>query len=507
MRLGALACLCAAVLGACGARSGLPGGEQAGAQAGASPGVAGTQPQVGTGGKSAGGGKAGQPASGGVGVAGAFGGNAAAGVSAGGATAGAGLGGGGAGGVAGCGGGSGEVCNGLDDDCDGEIDEDLPLEVVEGPIAVRDHEGRTDVGLDVDCVSCGWAWHPQLVMPGGELGVVWYLGIWGGDEQPSGFFRRLSWQLEPQGSVRSLGPQYVMSMLARATTGTGADLLAFVERVNHSDVPSFGRLNADFEPVASVQLPGCSSASYGGLLGPLAPGLVGCASVGVVHAFSVDNDGQQVLAHEQHDLRLPGETMTDLGGRPVAALKGSSGLLAVPIRPGAFYTPMQLWTRQVSAQGAPLADGLRQDLGGQKGLQLEGLFAAPDGYLLFGDDRRSGEWPGGRFVVPLGPDGRVTGEIVHYDQGRLADFDEVAVLRVGSGFVVAETTAQGLRIARLDGTGAVLQELQENLSPYSQASLLFARGHLYVAYAESPSLSGGENRVVVARFSCARKAP
>lgn len=446
-----------------------------------------------------GGGKAGESTSGGVGVGGAIGGNAVAG--------GAAAGGGGGGGVPACaGGGDDEVCNGIDDDCDGEIDEDLPLEVLDGPLGVRNHEGRTDVGLGVDCVSCGWAWRPQLVMPNDELGVVWYLGIWGGNEQPSAFFRRLSWELEPQGSVSSLGPQYWMSTLARGTTRTGAELLTFVERSNHMDLPSFGPLGGNFTQGASVPLPGCSSASYGGLLVPLFPGLVGCASFGVVHSFAVDDDGRGIGQHEQHDLHLPGETTTDLGGRAVAALKGNSGLLAVPLRLGAFNSPMQLWTRQVSAQGVPLGDGLRQELGGPKGLQLEGLFAVPDGYLLFGDDRRSGEWPSGRFVVPLGPDGRMTGELAHYDQG-LADFDEVAVLRVGSGFVVALTTAMGLRIEQLDGAGRVVRESLEPLPIYSQASLLFAHGHLYVAYAEPPALSGGENRVAVARFSCARQAP
>jgi hypothetical protein len=434
-----------------------------------------------------------------VGVGGfAFGGSVAAGSSFGGAAAG-----GGAGGVPACVGvGRDEICNGLDDDCDGEIDEDLPLEVVDGPIAVRDHEGRTDDGLPVDCVSCGWAWYPQLVMPNGTLGVVWYLGIWGGNEQPSGFFRRLSWELEPLGSVGSLGPQYWMSTLARGTTRTGAELLAFVERVERSDVPSVGRLSGAFEQGASVPLLGCSSASYSGLLTPLFPGLVACASFGTVHTFSVDDDGQGVSVPEHHELGVPGETMTDLGGRPFAALKGSSGLMAVPLRLGAFNTPMQLWTRQISAQGAALADGFRQELGGPKGLQLEGLFATTDGYLLFGDDRTSGEWPNGRFVVPLGPDGRLRGALVHYDQG-LADFAEVTVVRVGSGFVVAESTALGLRVEQLDETGAVVLEWQLDVPIYSRASLLFAQGHLYVAYTEPPAQNGGENRVMVGRFSCA----
>ena len=96
--------------------------------------------------------------------------------------------------------------------------------------------------------------------------------------------------------------------------------------------------------------------------------------------------------------------------------------------------------------------------------------------------------------------------MVHYDQG-LADFDEVAVLRVGSGFVVATTSAQGLRIEQLDAAGKIVRESLEPLPIYSQASLLFAHGHLYVAYAEPPARSGGENRVAVARFSCARQLP
>jgi hypothetical protein len=413
----------------------------------------------------------------------------------------------GSGGSPDCPGGVGpEVCNGLDDDCDGEIDEDLPFDIVDGPFAVRVDEGRTDEASPFACVSCGWAWYPQLVMPQGELGVVWYLGINGGYEQPSAFFRRLSWELEPQGTVSSLGPQYWLSTLTRGTTRSGVDLLTFVERLGHADKPSFGLLDSGFVQGASTTLEGCSAGGYGGLLTPLAPSLLACASGGVVHTFALDDAGTRVTARNAHELGLPGETKADLVARPVAAFKGSSGLLAVPLRPGPPFTSELLWTQAISADGSPLAEPSRHELGGPTGLHLEGLFATSEGYLLFGDERRSGEWPGGRFVVPLTSTGELNGAFTHYDQG-LADFDEVTVLRVGAGFVVAESLEDSLRVEQLDETGQMVGSWQQVLNIYSRPALLYARGHLYVTFVEEPRLTGGENRVQVMRFSCAPNLP
>lgn len=486
----------AVALAACGARSGLE--------------PIGRALQGGDGGL--GGSFAGVPVAGGVGLAGApRGGNSGAGVAMGAGSAGENSA-GGSGGDAGDGGEApclrgarNEICNGVDDDCDGEIDEDLPFEVLDEAFAARTDEGRTDVGLPIDCTSCGWAWHPQLVMPDDELGVVWYLGIWGGREQPSGFVRQLSWELAPRGGVTSLGPSYWLSMLRRGLTRTGAELLTFVERKDSADLPSFARLGRGFQLGPSVPLDGCSSAAYGGLLAPLMPGLVSCASPGQLRTFALDDEGKGVKALNRYDLRLPGETKLE-GGRAVAAMHGDSGLLAVPLMPEILGMTTPLWTQRISTQGAPVGEALRQDLDGPRALYLEGLFSTTDGYLLFGDDRRPGEWPNGRFVVPLDVDGRVNGDMTHYDQANLSGFDEVSVLRVGSGFVVAETTAQGLLVERLSATGSVLQLWQEAVPIYSEPSLLFAHGHLYVAYAEPPPLNGGENRVMVLRLGCAPQA-
>src|SRR4029079_1157618 len=44
-----------------------------------------------------------------------------------------------------------EVCNGVDDDCDGEVDDNLPMVELGDAIVVRDREGSTG-----NCSTCAW---------------------------------------------------------------------------------------------------------------------------------------------------------------------------------------------------------------------------------------------------------------------------------------------------------------------------------------------------------------
>jgi hypothetical protein len=417
-----------------------------------------------------------------------------------------------AGGLSGAGGSAGvtagsagttEVCNGIDDDGDGEIDEDLPFAVVNEPVAVRTDEGRTDDGSGSYCTSCAWAWDPQLVMPGDELGVVWYLGIYGGRERPSGFFRRLSWDLEPREAVSTLSDRYWLGTLGRGQTQTGAELLVFTERHGARDFPSFALLGSGFELGSSVALDGCDAiAASQGTLSVLWPGLIGCANFGHFHTFMVDGSG--VGRHVDHSLSPTGDLSVNSTGRAFAALNGLSGFLMMPVQPGASKTN-QLWMRRISTLSEPLSEPLQPALDTPRFLELEGLYSVPDGYLLFGANRsQSGPWPQGRFTLALAIDGRPRGDMIHYDQD-LADRDAIATLRIGEGFVLAIATAQGLRVEQLDGSGAIVTQWLLDVPIYQRtASLLFAHGRLYVAFAEPPPLDGRPNRVMALRFGCAR---
>ncbi|HET7538259.1 MAG TPA: hypothetical protein VFK05_00255 [Polyangiaceae bacterium] len=486
-------CGCVAIWGGCGARTRLEQwGQQATpsgatASAGVSNGTAGER--AGTGGLHTGKGPSEVASSGAAGGSGGTGGS------------------GGIGGSGGAGAGSDgvtEICNGLDDDGDGEIDEDLPFAVVEGPVALRTDEGRTDNDAAY-CSSCAWAWDPQLVMPGDELGVVWYLGIHGGREQPSSFFRRLSWELTPRDVVRSLSDRYLMGTLGRGQTRTGAELLVFTERRGAKDLPSYALLGGGFQLGASITLDGCDAVSAARTLSVLWPGLIGCANFGHFHTFLLANDDGGVRLHVDHALSPVADFRVTNAGRAFGALNGASGLLAMPLSLGGSKVPNQLWTQPISARGEALGEPLQQALDAPLFLELEGLFSVPGGYLLFGANRSlSGPWPQGRFTLALDLDGRARGDLTHYDLD-LADGDALATLRVGSGFVLAAVTARGLRVEQLDASGAIVGDWLQELPIHQRTpSLLFARGQLYVAFAEPPPLEGGANRVMALRFGCAR---
>jgi hypothetical protein len=175
----------------------------------------------------------------------------------------------------------------------------------------------------------------------------------------------------------------------------------------------------------------------------------------------------------------------------------------MPVAHGSFGKPKQLWTLEISADGSPLADPRRQDLDGSTTTEFDGLFQISGGYLLFGHAHDSGASPSGRFVASLGPDGQLRGPLAPYNQG-LESYDEVTVIRVGSGFVAAGTVPEGISIEELDRAGSVVRQQLLSVAAYSDSSLLFAHGHLYVAFTEPPGLTAAPNRVLVSRLGCTR---
>jgi hypothetical protein len=71
--------------------------------------------------------------------------------------------------------------------------------------------------------------------------------------------------------------------------------------------------------------------------------------------------------------------------------------------------------------------------------------------------------------------------------------------------VVAETTPSRLGVLYLEENGLdPLTEHYFNVPAYSEASLLYAQGHLFAAYAEEPELDDLPNRIMALRLSCRR---
>jgi hypothetical protein len=399
--------------------------------------------------------------------------------------------------------GSVESCNGIDDDCNGVIDDGLPLVAQPGPITVRSNQGRTDVGLNLDCDSCGWAWDPQLVETDDGLGVLWFLGIWGGSEQPSAFYRRLNSDLEPVGDVSSLGPEYWMGALRRGAPDPAGTVLLFTERVGKADVPSFSFIDRQLSVADAVPLDGCAGVGWNFSLAPLAPRVVSCLGENFIRLFQLDERKPHIVARRSQDLRLPGEANVSAVGPARGAVRDGRGLVAMTVRPepGAFSNV--LWTLEISRTGELLAEPRRQQLEVSENVVPEALLDSDDGYLLFAHRYTAGLWPTERFTVPLAPDGTLEAAPTPYASKKSSYWDDFAVIRVGSGFVAASTQEfAGLTVQQLDANGKVWNEVAVLAEAYSPPALLFSRGQLYVAFTESPR-DATENRVQLQRFSCA----
>ncbi len=129
-----------------------------------------------------------------------------------------------------------ESCNGLDDDCDGRLDEGLPLSPLGDAILVRD-ETELDAG---DCSVCRWAWSPVLAPTdeGGYL-ALFRISIYGGREEPNVFTRSLDRRGVPIGPNRSAGPEVALDLaaLSPAATREGARPIATCWRRGASDLP------------------------------------------------------------------------------------------------------------------------------------------------------------------------------------------------------------------------------------------------------------------------------
>lgn len=80
-----------------------------------------------------------------------------------------------------------EMCNGVDDDCNGEVDDDLPMVEFGDAIVVRDREGSTD-----NYSTCAWALDPKIWAARDSILTLWHLSFAGQSPAPNVYGRRLN---------------------------------------------------------------------------------------------------------------------------------------------------------------------------------------------------------------------------------------------------------------------------------------------------------------------------
>ncbi|NUP14452.1 MAG: hypothetical protein HOW73_51135 [Polyangiaceae bacterium] len=102
---------------------------------------------------------------------------------------------------------SAEICNLIDDDCDGSVDEGFGFGPIGDTVVLRSDEFNTG-----DCTSCSWAWGTTLAPIEGGFLALWNLGLYGGEEQPTLYGRTVDAAGQPTSFISLLRRDFLIEL-------------------------------------------------------------------------------------------------------------------------------------------------------------------------------------------------------------------------------------------------------------------------------------------------------
>ena len=145
-----------------------------------------------------------------------------------------------------------EACNLKDDDCDGEVDEGFGFGPLGDVTILRSTEGSTG-----SCTSCKWAWGTTLAPTDDGMLALWNLGLSGGNEQPTLFGRGVDLLGQPTEPVDLLRQDFILELYetpALEPLPPKGFPIAADYRVGSDNVPGllFVKSNGDTEAVLDI---------------------------------------------------------------------------------------------------------------------------------------------------------------------------------------------------------------------------------------------------------------
>jgi hypothetical protein len=338
-----------------------------------------------------------------------------------------------------------EQCNLRDDDCDGEVDEGLGFGPVGETIVLRVDEFATG-----DCTSCAWAFGTSLAPAGDGFLALWNLGLYGGREQPTLYGRVLDRSGNPVGEIHLLREDYVLFLNPmQAVEPLPASGMPFevTSRVGVDDV--FGFLFVDASGSIGTLTPTPAS-------GPMNEALSVWAGERFVSAWAVDGE-----------LQAASLSAEGLDERPVevAPLDGVADV-AIGVYPDRVGVLVSRWLDRLDRgeQWFLLLDGRGEVLEPLHELDVpyalsQRLVATDEGWLLIAPDPSvRSEWDTSRQVLDV--DGAPLSEPVGF--ARLSQYggQDVFVPRPGLNEMLAvyQMPEGGpMYVQFLDGAGEVIR--------------------------------------------------
>ncbi len=375
-----------------------------------------------------------------------------------------------------------EVCNGLDDDCDGLVDEDLGVSEVAGPHVIRlSHEGNAG-----DCSSCDWASNVGLADTRDGMLAVWRVGFDGSYPEPNVFFRTLNSNGEPLGEIQLLMDENAIDIQLLPATDDRL-LLVYCGHFGNRDFIATRFLDENGglldEGVRRFESPGCGK------------GFQGAAESSDYYLTAV-LPGVQYPVYERLDsearsLWIQSVEIPEAGRIELAASDDAIGLIT-----SAGLRAQGLEFQLRSAEGELLSGPLRF---GHDSSSHYGPIIAPhrEGWLVFA----YGDFPGGLVRARLSTEGEVTA-------GPDALFRELLISRMriktyGDGYLFwgyASGSPSTLFLWRLDENGDVTDEWDMPESSFRGAPAVVIRGSRIFMLYSTGDFSASE--VQLREFGC-----
>ena len=386
---------------------------------------------------------------------------------------------------------SAEACGGGDEDCDGVVDEGLLIGAL-GPVAeVREGAGGYD-----RCGTCSWAYAPILVpLDDGGVYVHWNHGIYGGEEIPNMWGRVLDASGRTVGEPQPIGDRVRLGAVRIPGLDFRDGLVMAVERVRADDVGRLWRFTPGGLEQVDADFGRCSRATSLAYVGDRL--VTACMERGRAELRT------QRIGERGTTVTLEVDDLFYGGVLHPHAIDGEI-LLA------AYNVDVDRDERWMSfARFSPSLDELQPLTRTEAAYTLgQPAFAVPGGWIWW----NLHSWPDAVSGERLDRGGALLGPTEPYPF-RAAN-PPLAYIPLGGGhhLVVIPATDfdEPLFLVRLDERGGVVQQLPVEVPPNpagepdftGHIDLIEHRGEYWVTWVGSYPADGEPNHVNVQRFGC-----
>jgi len=389
-----------------------------------------------------------------------------------------------------------ETCDGVDEDCDGRVDEALPLRPVGESVVFRD----TDDGETGDCTTCAWVRDFVVQSAGGGMLAFWHLGFDGSDPRPNSYLRQLDGSGRPRGPIRRLD-ELANGSWTTASPHPDGVLVSYCGRVERGDDVTFRTLlSPGGEPLWEVR-----ASPRDRSCGAWRPVSVAAGRSRIVTAWT-DNSGGPVPGSEvlvdvaggDGESRDWAEVLPEGDGKPGLAVGAERVVHVQATRETPRVSSLVIQAYEPDGSVRPEERSLISAIAPESFYGEPWVFPTPSGFIVH--MKEQAREPGGRIVLELDARGALVAGPRREDPGlQLVNAVDHAIAFEGT-FLLASAVRSpdgefGYRILVTDERGASLDrwDPRDYDDAFGTGHFVAHRGQLFLAYRRGVESADGRS--------------